>query len=351
MNIYSQTSIPHVQTMNLSTPLYAQFEVSGTCDDKCIMCYNVWHGKFKIPGLLTREQHFEVLKILNPHIFSIIFSGGEPTDTPWLPELIEYCSKCNVDSSLISHGKNIDDDLARRLAGAGLQGAQISLHHYKDEVSDWITGTEGSIGKTLRGIHNMLKYLTPESIGICMVVNHKTAEDVFEMGSFLADEGVKIFAVSMLSYSGRAVKAGFLPTKKQLHQVYTQLETVHKEFDLKVGFTGGMPFCVLPKGYEESPVEFHNTCDAAINQVVISPNGTCRPCVEYPQSGGHILKKPLEDIWQSDVFRRIRMFHNVPEGCVSCTHISTCHGGCRAAAINFTGSDIGLDPLMCEVNQ
>jgi len=345
--MFRRTVIPHVEVLNLTTPVFAQVELTDKCNYECVMCYNAWKGEeLRVVRSLTREEHFDVLDILNPHILSQVFSGGEPTEVPWLSELVEHTRKANVDCSIISNGANITDPLAFSLFNAGLQSAQISLHHFEPSLNDWVTGTKGSFEATLGGAHNVQKYLGAENVGICMVVNDHTCEDVYQMGQFLHAEGFQTLAVGVMSYSGMAVRNNMFLTSSQLRNVVRQLEKVQKDFGLAVGLTGGIPHCVLGEEFTDSVVEMYNHCDAAISQIVVGPDGECRPCVEYPRSGGNILDEPLERIWTSPVFELVRSFQDVPESCHFCDRVSQCRGGCRVSALNYTGNLRGLDPLL-----
>jgi radical SAM protein with 4Fe4S-binding SPASM domain len=117
---------------------------------------------------------------------------------------------------------------------------------------------------------------------------------------------------------------------------------------MKTGFLGSVPVCSIPKDLDKS-VSFYNSCDAAISQIVIGPNGDCRPCVEMPWSGGNILTRSIESIWKSKVFEDIRLFNNVPPECYECRFVSSCHGGCRASAYNLTKSIRGKSHFMPDI--
>lgn len=180
-----------------------------------------------------------------------------------------------------------------------------------------------------------------------MVANSETVGDVYEMGRFLHLQGVTRFSVGLLSCSGSAKTNHMVLRREDVLPLCQQLAQVHHDFGLQVGFTGGVPFCTLPDDIDES-VRLHNICDAAIHQIVIGPDGHCRPCVEHSGDGGNILTTPLEEVWKSSVFEEVRLFRNVPPECHRCRQVSVCHGGCRASACNYTGSITGRDPLMPE---
>jgi radical SAM protein with 4Fe4S-binding SPASM domain len=178
-----------------------------------------------------------------------------------------------------------------------------------------------------------------------MVASTETAKDVYQMGQFIHSQGFDNLSVGMQSCSGSA-KDGFqVPTIKELILVCEQLSLLVSKLAIRVGFVGSVPVCAIPDDISDK-VGFYNICDAAISQMVIGPNGECRPCVEAASVGGNILSESISQIWNSSVFDNIRMFKNIPSECFPCRCLSTCHGGCRASAYNYTGSVIGRNPLM-----
>ena len=348
-NTYRSTSIPHVEVLNLSTPLFSQVELTRGCNYACIMCYNVWSdGQLPVGKDLSKEEHFEVLDKLLPYVLSVIFSGGEPTEVPWLLDLIRKVRASNAECTVITNGSNITKEFAQELYDAGLRGVQVSIHNPNPDVNDWVTNFENSLQRSLSGARNLAEVLGPEAVGICMVANKETVNDVYPMGMFIYEEGLKNLVVGVLSYSGRAAKNNLLIDKEDLFRILDQLEKLSQDLDLSVGLVGGFPFCVLPEKHRNGSISIHNRCDAALNQIIVGPDGNCRPCVQSTVVGGNILEKSLEEIWSSPEFLSIRNFENVPDSCVDCEFISDCHGGCRAAAWKYTGDVKGLDPLLLE---
>ena len=222
---------------------------------------------------------------------------------------------------------------------------QISMHHFSESKMNAITGKPQSYQLTLKGIQNAIQHFGAEYFNVNMVVTKDTVEDVKEMGIFLAELGVQYFSVGIVSYCGEASRNNLVCKKDDLNRVYEQLQELSDIID--VGMTGGMPYCVLPEEDPDRPVLIANSCDAAISQIVVSPNGDLRPCVELPTVVGNILRDDLFTVWQnSPELIRIREFRNTPMTCQSCELVSYCHGGCRASALSYTGEETGLDPLM-----
>ncbi len=347
---YYKTVIPSIKIVKLKAPLFAQIELTKNCQYNCRFCYNFWKESENILPMkqMDREELFLVVdKLINCEIFSLIFSGGEPTLCESLPELIKLVSDHKIDTTVISNGANLTKAYLISLKQNGLQGFQISLHHFDPIKADIITQHRNSFKKTTSGVKNVIEVFGTDKMNVNMVVTKDTVDDVFKMGLFLNSIGVENFSVGLVSFSGHAVKNNLSADKDDLEKVYYQLKDLHFKTKMNVSFTGGMPICLFPEYGVSDVVGMSNVCDAAISQIVIGSDGGIRPCVEMPIVVGNAVTDDLKNVWQnSKELISIRKFENTPPSCYECNEVSLCHGGCRAAAFNYTGDVQGLDPLM-----
>lgn len=345
---YQGTIINNVEVIRLGTPLHAQIELTSRCQYKCFFCYNIWkseEGSFKHAHMTKDQAIFVANELIRCRIFSVIFSGGEPTLVDYLPELSGIFADAGVDVTMISNGANLTKKLLEDLKENGLRNIQISMHHYEEDVFNRITGNPNAYAMTLQGIKNTLEILGPESLNVNMVVTSDTLEDIYPMSDFLYEKGVRSMSVSLVSTSGQAALNGLLCTHLDLEEAYEQMSKAQEK--MPISFVGGLPFCSLPSHYDPSLVSMSNVCDAGITQIVVGPNGGLRPCVEWPEEAGNIFKDDIIDIWKnSKVFEDIRKFKNTPVVCRDCEQVPHCHGGCRASALAATKSICGYDPMM-----
>lgn len=341
-----RTVIPGVRVAKLKSPVFSQVELTARCQYDCVFCYNVWKDTSnKARPSLSREQVLLVLqKLFDCEIFSLIFSGGEPTLYAYLPEAVELAAKRNIDVSMISNGARFSVPYLRSLRDAGLTGIQLSMHHYDPARLDAITQRRGSFQKTLRGVLAALEVFGSDQINVNMVVTKLATADVYAMGEFLHRQGLTSFTTGLVSFCGQAAVNQLSLGRADLHQVYAQLAALNAKYGLEVGFTGGLPFCAVPKYGLADEVQMFNTCDAAICQVVVGPDGNIRPCVESSRVVGNALTDSIVQVWNtSQALQDIRMFKNTPTSCHSCKFVAECHGGCRAAALRYTGDPKGTD--------
>ncbi|MFK8004636.1 MAG: radical SAM protein [Polyangiales bacterium] len=83
----------------------------------------------------------------------IVLSGGEPTLSPYLLDFVRRAQAGGAPHiDLQTNATNIDDSFARKLAGAGVDWAFVSLHAPNASLSDGITGAPGTFDKTVVGM-------------------------------------------------------------------------------------------------------------------------------------------------------------------------------------------------------
>ena len=348
---YKETELPNCKYLEIKAPLATQFELTSSCNQRCIFCYNVWKGICSKQKAITlsKEKQLKVIdKIIENEIFDIIFSGGEPLLIEWLEELVEKCSKARMNISLITNATLMTRERAKSLKKAGLNDLQISIHDYNSEINDRLTGLSNAFKKTIEGIKNSLEIFGVENVNINMVALPETYKGVYEMAKFLNSIGVGSLSIGTPSVTGEMKdNKQLVINKKMFLSIYRQLRRAKEDFRINIGFTGGFPICLLPEINEETVQMIGNYCDAGLNQVVIGPGGELRPCVCLEENLGNILEINLKDIWNTNKFLLdIRAMKFVPVECRKCEYVSVCRGGCRASAKGYFGKINAIDPLM-----
>ena len=107
----------------------------------------------------------------------LVLSGGEPSLNPRLVEYVATGKRQGVrtvelQSNAIRLG---DNDLAAKLAAAGLDRAMVSLHGSTAEISDGITGAPGTFAATVRGIDALAR--TPVLVRLNFVFCQANLDD------------------------------------------------------------------------------------------------------------------------------------------------------------------------------
>ncbi|HKZ82369.1 MAG TPA: radical SAM protein [Anaerolineae bacterium] len=310
-------------------PYKVDLALTYGCNNECPHCYNE-PGRLGMASL-SKTDWFRVLDRLAeigvPHI---IFTGGEATLHPDLPDLIRYADGLGQVTGLNTNGRRLAHrPYMRTLAEAGLDHVQITLGSSYPEVHDAMMGA-ASFHQTVRGIHSAF------DSGVHAITNTTlmrcNMDHVEHIVDFLFALGIRTFAMNGMIYSG----GGFAdPNAIPEHELAPLLVRVRDH-----AAALGMRFLwYTPTEYcRMSPVELEigaKRCNAGEYSMCVEPNGDVLPCQSYYVSAGNILRDAWERIWQGDLFRSFRereedpRWAGLPEKCWECPDLPLCGGGCR----------------------
>ena len=327
-------ALPELPRADLfSTPVHAPYKVDLAvtygCNNECPHCYN--EPTHYPMASLSKEHWFEVINRLHelgvPHL---IFTGGEATLHPDLPEIIAHADRLGHVVGLNSNGRRMaHQPYVAELAAAGLNHVQITLGSSRPAVHDAMMGAR-AFDQTVRGIRNAvdspLHTITNTTL---MQANKNHAEEIIE---FLYDLGIRTFAMNGMIYSGGGFGNGTAIPEAEMPALLIRVRD--KADDLGMRFLWYTPteYCRM------SPVELElgaKRCNAGEYSLCIEPNGDVLPCQSYYVAAGNILRDPWEEIWQGALFRSFRdrvedpRWAGLPEKCWECPDLPLCGGGCR----------------------
>lgn len=125
--------------------------ITNKCNQKCIFCC----AEYRRNNLVSLEQILSGVKNTKN---LITISGGEPTLSPDLFEIINYSKKIGKEVELQTNGVSSSYiGLARKLVFSGVNLFNINVPSHKENLSDKITKTPGFYKKRIEGIKNLEK--------------------------------------------------------------------------------------------------------------------------------------------------------------------------------------------------
>lgn len=222
------------------------------CNQNCGFCSNPetpwFHGESEVRALIDdfAERNY----------FGVIFTGGEPTLTPILPEMIAYAGERGLHTRLITNGQKLADlAYVTRLQAAGLQHVHVSVHSHKRALEDFLTGTPGSLAWAEQALTHLAGSTIRVDVNI--VINRYNADQLHETIDWFAAHypHVRHFIFNNLDPSiGRAhTNQYFAPTFRQmefsLQRAMTTLAQDGRTFRVEK-----VPLCYLP-GFEHCSTE------------------------------------------------------------------------------------------------
>ncbi len=312
-------------SQDLSAPYRMDLALTYRCNNDCAHCYNARSRAY--PELPTQTWKAILDKIWVQKIPHVVFTGGEPTLRPDLPELVAYAQQKGLVAGLNTNGRKLSDPTyVAQLVEAGLDHVQITLESNRAEVHDQMVCREGAWQQTVEGVRNAVNSKLYMMTNTTLLENNE--DYLLELLIFLRDLGVPTVGLNALIYSGKGstVNTGLreqdLPnlleiasdfTKKSGQRLIWYTPTQYCHFDplqLELGIKG---------------------CTAAYYNMCIEPDGQVIPCQSYYETLGDFLSSPWSAIWEHPLALSLRHRTDVPQACTTCDFFLECGGGCPLA--------------------
>lgn len=315
-----------------SAPYRMDLALTYRCNNNCPHCYNARPRTFPEMDTAAWKRTLDLLWSIGiPHI---VFTGGEPTLRPDLPELIAHAEQLGQITGINTNGRKLKDpDLVQSLVDAGLDHVQITLESHDPVIHDHMVSPHGAWNETATGLRNALA--TRLFVMTNTTLLQENAPFLSETLDFLADLGVPTIGLNALIYSGRGTTVGTglpesaLPPLLDLARAKT--DAAHQRL---IWYTPTQ-YCNFDPVQMDLGVK---GCSAALYNMCIEPNGDVLPCQSYYSSLGNILTDPWQSIWQHDLAVSLREHRNLPDECHTCALLSECGGGCPLARTPITAA-------------
>jgi MoaA/NifB/PqqE/SkfB family radical SAM enzyme len=111
--------------------------------------------------------------------YGIILTGGEPTLSPILPEVIRYAASTKLHVRLITNGQKLaNSEYAQELAKAGLAHAHVSIYSVRPELEDWLRNANGSLERAFAALENL--HAAGVTLNINSVINRFNCDHLHE---------------------------------------------------------------------------------------------------------------------------------------------------------------------------
>jgi radical SAM protein with 4Fe4S-binding SPASM domain len=312
-----------------NAPYKADIALTYGCNNACSHCYNATsHLGMASLAVEDWKRVFTLLKKKGvPHI---IFTGGEATLHPDLPELVRFVDQQGQIAGLNSNGRRFSQmQFVESLKSAGLNHLQITLSSHQARVHDEINGVS-AFSQTIKGIENA------QAGGIHTITNttimQKNRDHVEEIIDFIHALGIRTFAMNGMIYSGGGYCDPNAIPEEELPSILIRIRDRARERSMKFLWYTPTEYCRM------NPVELEigaKRCNAAEYSICVEPNGDVLPCQSFYVAAGNILREPWEKIWNGELFRSFRdresdpKWAGLPEKCWECPDLPMCGGGCR----------------------
>ena len=313
-----------------SSPIIAYIEVTSGCNNNCFGCGTV----FAIDDdqtIINIDVWQTILPTLKPSIVHLNLTGGEPTLSPNFTELLSLINKLEFSFSLFTNARWQNKKQIAGTLGASSKLSEIlvSLHGPDAESHDDFTGIPGSFIETCNNIRFAANHNLPVFVN-CIItsLNFDRIDEMVQINRKLGSQG--------LTFS-RFVHSKDSHLNPSNNQLIIAIETIREQ--MKSSDIPIYSSVCVPKCFHNSML--FNGCLAGTITLTIDPWGNVRPCVMSALNCGNLVENSLQAIWHSGEMQKWRDF--IPSFCNRCSAYTSCHGGCRAAAMI---NGLQQDPLI-----
>jgi len=310
-------------------PYKADIALTYGCNNACNHCYNAT-SRLGMSSLSVDDWKRVLTLLKKKGVPHIIFTGGEATLHPCLPELVAFADNQGQIGGLNSNGRRFSQmQFAQTMHQAGLNHLQITVASSRARLHDEINGVS-AFAQTVKGIENAL------AAGIHTITNttlmQKNRDHAEEIIEFLYSLGIRTFAMNGMIYSGGGFCDPNAIPEEELPLLLIRIRDKARDLGMKFLWYTPTEYCRM------NPVELEigaKRCNAAEYSICIEPNGDVLPCQSFYVSAGNILHDPWDRIWNGELFRSFRdreqdpRWAGLPEKCWKCPDLPLCGGGCR----------------------
>ncbi len=324
------TILRHAAPFSMPTqaPYKADLALTYGCNNQCSHCYNDAQRKPAPP--LRLEEWYQVIDVLvDKGVPHLIFTGGEATLHPHLPDLIQYANQRGALVGLNTNGRRLADTAyGQTLVDAGLNHVQVTIGSHRPEVHNALVNA-AAFDQTVQGIRHAVASQLHTITNTTIL--RPNADHLDELIPFLNGLGIRTFALNSVIAAGGGVANSDALTYAELAPLLVRVR--EQAADLAMRFLWYTPtaYCHL------SPLELDIgmlRCNAGEYTLCVEPDGAVLPCQSYYHSAGNILHDAWETIWDSALFQSFRQRNSNPQAfglpaeCWDCPDLEVCGGGC-----------------------
>jgi heme b synthase len=335
------------------------WETTRNCNLSCIHCRaSATLGPYD--GELDTQEGFRLLdQIAEVSRAIVILTGGEPLLRPDIFEIAAYGNRLGLRMVMAPNGTLITDDIARRLAEAGIQRLSISLDGATADTHDEFRKVPGAFAGALRGIEHIKRAGIPFQINT--TVTQVNLEQIPKIQQLAVELGAVAHHIFLLVPTGRGK---YIVDKAISAEEYEH--TLNWFYDQRGKTPLELKATCAPHYYrilrqrsaaEGTSVSFQTHgldavtrgCLGGIGFCFVSHVGDVQPCGFLGTICGNVRRASFAEIWKhSEVFTALRDYDRLEGKCGLCEFKRVC-GGCRARAYEATGDYLAEEPLCSHI--
>ncbi|HPZ06685.1 MAG TPA: radical SAM protein [Candidatus Eremiobacteraeota bacterium] len=342
------------------------WNITRTCNLKCIHCYTDSHNKIYEGELTTKEGKILLKDLVDFKIPAILFSGGEPLIRKDIFDLVNYANSLGLRCTLSTNGTLITEEIAEKIKKSGFTYVGISLDGI-GEINDRFRGQEGVFQKAVKAFRNCRQ--AGQKVGLRLTLTKHNYRDLHGIFDFIEKEGIERACFYHLAYSGRGRQISGddlspAETRDALDIIIERTEDFHKRGLKKDILTVAnhadgiyVYLKLLKKGEEEKAEEARKLL--FWNKGGMYSSGVGIACIDFQgevhpdqfwmhYSFGNIRERPFSQIWMdttNPLMAGLKDRKKLIKGrCALCKWIDLCGASMRVRSDIIYGDPWESDP-------
>jgi radical SAM protein with 4Fe4S-binding SPASM domain len=328
-------------------------ELTRRCNHRCLYCYTAWgapslgYPESPQPEMTTAEIKTIIDKLrTEAPVKNIALSGGEPLLREDLPEILTFIRSRGITPIIITNGTLLTKDLVAATMVGGVY--EVSLHSYRPEVHDRLSGRQGAWDKVIDGMANVRQAGGHQVAAfVATKLNYMDLFQTAELAIALGSWGMLYNRINLGAHNLRYAEE-LLPTPDMIRENLDMLEDLGAKYHpFAISISIVIEPCVVdlrkyrhihfgwcPKGGENS-------------YFTIDPVGNVRTCNHSPIILGNLKRDSFAQLFYHHPY--VRNFReSIPAECADCEPAlkEICRGGCDAAAEQCYGTPSRVDPFV-----
>lgn len=279
-------------------PVLSEIAVTYRCNLKCRFCYAGCNCTVN-PVMSDDEMSLRQVKTVLRKIYrqakvpTVSFTGGEPTLVPELPQMIRYAKKLGMRVNLITNGIAVTPEMAKILAEAGLDSAQVSLEGVTAATHDAIVQHSGAFVKSCAAVR-CLKEAGIHTHSNTTLSRHNAAEGS-RFPEFVKKElGNDRFSMNLVIPSGSgSINDDLVVKYSETGPILESILHTSQQEGVEFMWYSPVPMCMFNSIVHGLGNKGCSACDGLIS---VAPNGDILPCSSYAERMGNLLRQDFSTI-------------------------------------------------------
>lgn len=308
-------------------PLNVQFEVTYSCNNSCIFCYNPDVLKDKIE-LNTQEAILIVKNLASCGVLSVNFNGGEPLNRSDFFDIVAAADQMGLDIHMNTNASLVDVETARMVAQY-FSGICTTVLSGNGQIHDMLSGRRGAFEDALKGIRNLQDYSVYVAANIMLC--KENLENIKETFGLLRDCKIRSVLVTRYVPNGLVNDSLHISDEEFLGAISLlyKYNDRYRCFD-RIAFPQPFKLCHANMDLRNRIAESNVACNIGLCTASISPNGDLTPCnlVKEPILG-NLKEKSFLSLWSKFKGDEFCLSNHLTKECVLCSNLVNCGGGCK----------------------